>query len=99
MVASSRFPSTLLLHRFAEFHPGLDPRPGRLLVHAFRQAGHPNAADEYAVERKRYSAADEVNLPRIHVHDAEVSIGPSLVQLPQRLRGLPVKSRSKRLAL
>src|SRR5262249_47116498 len=64
----------------------------------FGQAGDANLADEQAIECEWYSAADEINLPWIHVHDAEISIGSGLIKLPQGLRGLPVKSRGERLA-
>src|SRR5215510_3737959 len=92
------FVRVLPLHRFAEFHPRVDPRPGRFLVHAFGQARDTDRADDHTIEREWHSAADKINLAGIHVHNAEVAVGPGLIQLPHRLRGLPVKRRGERLA-
>src|SRR5262245_41809829 len=92
------FVPALPLHRFAEFHPRVDPRAGRFLVHAFGQARDADRADDDTIERERHSAADKINLAGIHVHNAEVAVGPGLMQLSHRLRGLPVKRRGERLA-
>src|SRR5262249_59195826 len=85
------------LHGFAEFHPGRNPGAARLLVLAFGQPGDADRADELAVERQRYPAADEVNLVAVHVHDPEVTVGAGLVEVGELLGRLPVLRRGEGL--
>src|SRR6266446_10941842 len=96
--ALPRRPAQLLLHFFTELLPSRDPGPRRFLVDTLRQSGNAHSTNETAVNGERHSATYEIDLARIHVHDAEVPVRAFLGEIGQDFRGLPQNCRSKRLA-
>src|SRR5215472_5617799 len=75
------------LHGLTELGPRRNPGPASLFVDALRQPGDADRSDELAVDRKRHSPADQIDLAGIHVHDPEIPIGPRLEELGEIFRG------------
>src|SRR5258706_4838840 len=88
----------LFLHVFTELLPSSDPGPRCFLVDTLGQSGNAHSTDESALNGERHSATDEIDLARIHVYDAEVSVRAFLCEIGQDFRGLPKNGRCERLA-